>query len=73
MTDREIVRLPNSTDMPDELLQPKPVRMQRTGGVESLPLPRRSQPEKLHGLTKTFRSAAPIGEPAAHEVDAPRD
>jgi ClpP class serine protease len=42
--------LPISTDMPDDVLQllklyPQPVRMQSGGGVEYLPVRRRSQPE----------------------------
>ncbi len=41
--------LPVSTDMPDDVLQllklyPQPVRMQSSGGVQYLPVPRRSQP-----------------------------
>jgi ClpP class serine protease len=41
--------LPVSTDMPDEVLElmtlyPQPVRMQQTGGVEYLPVPRQKEP-----------------------------
>lgn len=46
--------LPISTDMPDAVFQllklyPQPVRMQSGGGVEYLPVPRRSQPESRFG------------------------